>query len=838
MTRLLFSIFLVAASLNAQVSGLSNWSLFIDPGHSQTANMGVNGYSEAESNLKMALHLKDLFVSQSDIGSIWTSRTNDTEVVGLYDRSVMANNLDASWFHSIHSNASSSSISNNVLILYGESSPGVEKTPNGGKAVSFIMADVMSGTMRIPEIGGQGARGDCVFYGVSSGPYLSVNRNTQMPSELSESGFHTNPGQNNLQMNYEYARLVAYSMFWTFLDFHGIDRPYPGILTGRVRDIEGNTAINGATIRLTPNYAGDVYEEYFEVSYTTDTYESLFHKYTTNPDKLQNGFYFFEGLPDQAYEIVVSAPGYYSDTLQVEDMADRSATFKDVYLTANTPPYVITSSPAQGDTAVPSWKALKFKFNRPMNTASVENAFSLAPSQTGAFEWSTDLKIMTFTPDDTLEFETLYTIEIAGTAVDTYNHPLDGNGDGVGGDAWTIQFTTGQADMDPPVVIQSYPVNGETGVPLQPVLTVVYNERIVPDSFSEDLVVVARWASGQAVGTHAELDYVGSHSLISIYVQEQLNPGESYQIRILPGLEDLTGHSTEYVKYINFITSDISYNTIMIDNFDGDFTANWWDPKNGTSGQTQGVINDSTNYYKNTSLVVQTTASTQSMQLDYGWDPDASNWMIRLYLSGGAPQAVRFDDTYKLQAFVYGDGQGNSMRFAVDDANSSEVSPWYVVDWFGWRLLSWDMSTDSTGFWIGDGVLDGSLRMDSFQFKHTTDAGMSGTYYIDDLHLARDATVSIDPGAAMLPSDFALLPNYPNPFNPWTNIPFTLPVRSEVSVDIYNLKGELVDHVLRGSFEAGRHLTRWTAADVASGIYLIKLQAAGRTMTQKITVLK
>ena len=53
------------------------------------------------------------------------------------------------------------------------------------------------------------------------------------------------------------------------------------------------------------------------------------------------------------------------------------------------------------------------------------------------------------------------------------------------------------------------------------------------------------------------------------------------------------------------------------------------------------------------------------------------------------------------------------------------------------------------------------------------------------------AYVALDEAEDLLPFEFALLPNYPNPFNPWTSIPFTLPEQADVSVRVYDLKGDM-----------------------------------------------
>ena len=47
-----------AIPLSAQITGLSGWDICLDPGHSQTENMGIYGYSEAEKNVRVGLRLR------------------------------------------------------------------------------------------------------------------------------------------------------------------------------------------------------------------------------------------------------------------------------------------------------------------------------------------------------------------------------------------------------------------------------------------------------------------------------------------------------------------------------------------------------------------------------------------------------------------------------------------------------------------------------------------------------------------------------------------------------------------------------------------------------------
>ncbi len=95
----------------------------------------------------------------------------------------------------------------------------------------------------------------------------------------------------------------------------------------------------------------------------------------------------------------------------------------------------------------------------------------------------------------------------------------------------------------------------------------------------------------------------------------------------------------------------------------------------------------------------------------------------------------------------------------------------------------------------------------------------------------------------IVPSQFSLAQNYPNPFNPNTTIAFTLPRRSEVSVDIYNILGQKVNALLNQPMDAGVHKINWDGKDgsgktVASGIYFYRIWTDDYTEAKKMILLK
>jgi len=87
------------------------------------------------------------------------------------------------------------------------------------------------------------------------------------------------------------------------------------------------------------------------------------------------------------------------------------------------------------------------------------------------------------------------------------------------------------------------------------------------------------------------------------------------------------------------------------------------------------------------------------------------------------------------------------------------------------------------------------------------------------------------------------LSNYPNPFNPTTTIHFALPKTTQVKLEIFNVKGQLIKTFDEGLLESGNHQLIWTgkdnqAATVPSGIYLYKLTAGNDIICNKALLLK
>lgn len=86
--------------------------------------------------------------------------------------------------------------------------------------------------------------------------------------------------------------------------------------------------------------------------------------------------------------------------------------------------------------------------------------------------------------------------------------------------------------------------------------------------------------------------------------------------------------------------------------------------------------------------------------------------------------------------------------------------------------------------------------------------------------------------------EISLSQNYPNPFNPTTNIVFHLPTSEMAIVTVYNILGQKVKTLVNRQLVAGYHKVQFDGANLSSGVYFVRLQAAGQTQIRKMMLLK
>jgi len=200
------------------------------------------------------------------------------------------------------------------------------------------------------------------------------------------------------------------------------------------------------------------------------------------------------------------------------------------------------------------------------------------------------------------------------------------------------------------------------------------------------------------------------------------------------------------------------------------------------------------------------------------WDNHAANG------AGIYPSSLNKVRYSNVQGGYTGEGNKNSNPFFTDTLlyNLSDSS--HCV---GWGIDS----VQITGTWYHAPSLDYDGDPRPNPIDNFVDMGAQESPYPQVLDL-------IEENYDNLPNVFSLKQNYPNPFNPRTNIQFSIPKAEYVTLIIYNLLGQEVNTLVSEKLTPGEYKYTWDASQLASGVYIYKLEAGNFTNTKKLILLK
>jgi hypothetical protein len=135
--------------------------------------------------------------------------------------------------------------------------------------------------------------------------------------------------------------------------------------------------------------------------------------------------------------------------------------------------------------------------------------------------------------------------------------------------------------------------------------------------------------------------------------------------------------------------------------------------------------------------------------------------------------------------------------------------------------------------------------------KQTVDSGYiiigeRGRYNFDDIYIVKtDKTghaepyIGVGPSGNSVPIVFELYQNFPNPFNPITNISYELSANVQVILEVYDILGKEVSLLVNQLQKAGKYTVRFNGTNLASGMYFYRLTVDGVLVTaKKMIILK
>jgi uncharacterized lipoprotein YddW (UPF0748 family) len=515
---------------------------------------------------------------------------------------------------------------------------------------------------------------------------------------------------------------------------------------------------------------------------------------------------------------------------------------------------VITIVPPDQDT-VDVNSNIQITFSKTMNTNSFQDHVIIDPAiEMLPLTWSSDNKEVTISFLENMAYATDYTFTIERFVTDINGKQLDGNGDGTAGDDFVSYFVTKEYDDTGPKIIFSHPGQYDItdNFDVDDILSLAFDEILDENTVDENSVHIIS-GSNTIISNSIIFNSDKNQSIISIQPEIPFDPLENYTVYYENTITDTLGNPMDSTIQIDFQTEPYIYQeTIILDNFT--MSGYWWNP--GGSGSTNGV-NDAESYFESsvTDVWIPSAGSPfqkRSGKLYYVWDasfldPPGSDYLLRDYLAPGTPpKNIQFDTTYTLQCYVFGDGSGNKFRFSLSEVNGLgyplEVSKWLDIDWYGWKLIEWDLSDpNGVGSWLGNEILDGSsYYMDSFQLTHEAGNAISGTLYFKDLRVIKKEynTVGSIDGDEILPTAYYLSQNYPNPFNAQTKIDFSLAKSGLTRLTVYDLLGRKLVTLVDDNLNRGQHSISFDASNLASGLYIYVLHSNNVSLRKKMMLVK
>ena len=531
---------------------------------------------ESQSNLDKGLRLDTMLRElgfQTKLSRITNTEDDDRSLSAIVEE---ANNWDSDFMLSIHSNAGNPS--NYILQLYSGITPGDNRTyshmpanSETSRKITTLMGDnqymnEVSCWTRVPYIAGDKTFARDIM-GWSNG--YGVLRWLNVPGTISEGMMHDYLPETYRLVNIDYKRQESFYFAKTFYTwFCGKELPY-GAIGGKIHDV----------------YQKQLFPDYKPNKNTRDVLRPILKglvelwqdgqkiaSYTT--DTLYNGCYFFWDLEPGTYVVKATPDGYYpqEDTLVVENDKISYANF-GLQMKRETPPVVLDYSPKVEITdSVLVSTNLTFSFNWDMNEEETAKALQISPAVEGTVTFEDDAHTMRFKPASRFEPGVEYTITLGTGAC----HP-DATFDNHLQEPFTFKFRT--QNRGAVRVIQTYPVDGSEGVPVDAAFIAIFDGKLANSSNKYFKVYDSKGNNISPVARNVKLNGAAPAPYGSAKFELKagtLQPNSEYKMVIGAEVADVNGVIVNDPVTITFKTGDEVTSTLPILNnldtlyFEGD----------------------------------------------------------------------------------------------------------------------------------------------------------------------------------------------------------------------------------------------------------------------------
>ncbi len=327
--------------------------------------------------------------------------------------------------------------------------------------------------------------------------------------------------------------------------------------------------------------------------------------------------------------------------------------------------------------------------------------------------------------------------------------------------------------------------------------TVTYS-RGVPLVYTMTMTVQEQTITMEYTYEHQDQMLVGMSSTITMMEQTMDNTREFYT------WED--GHIVSMLMEVNVITDWMEEERATIS----------WSGDNLTQIVYESIIDD---VWENTTReTVQYDGSNPTYWLEEEWEWGTTQWI-----------------DFQQEDYTYSGGYMTECLYQIyhEGAWNNEELTYYT----------WDGG-------VPTGTLeknwDGTAWYDAYQStynydEHNNIVEVYSDEWVDGRSWEPAIKLTYGYGAAVDDGDVPVVETrvsvYPNPFNPTTNIAFTLASDSHVTLDIYNIRGQKVETLFNGHKEMGAHTITWEAK-VSSGVYFAVMNTGGEQIVRKMVLMK
>ena len=789
-----FLMMALLAVLAVNVASGQQPHVYINPGHggydSDDRNMVIYpfhqgdsaGSWESKSNLRKGLALQEILHKKGYKTSISRVTNTTSDDLALSTIVALCNQSGADVFYSIHSNATGSSSRVNFPMVFYRGYNGSPQIPNADVLAAdlepYLYASQSTVWTNNYQIWGDwdfqkdwGTQG----YGVLRGNYAVAN--------LSEGSFHDYIPEAYRLLCPAYCWMEGWNISLGADKYFGrLDDYALGVVSGNVRDdrikrLQENTSpfIVFGDDNLMPIHNATVR--------LLDAEGNEVQRCVT--DTLRNGIYLFKYVTPGTYTIEVTEPSHFTQTAPVTVSANTPS-YQNFYLKRmrDTAPEVVEYSPVwnDGDPAVKCSLPIVLSFNWDMDSVTTCGAFSIDPPVEGSFKWEDSYYRLVFTPVDAFDVNTLYTLTLKKSAEHGGGTPME--------EDFTMQFYT--QPRNHLVELAVFPYEGAPVHLKSPVVELrvdsllnTYNlfQRLrVLDSEGNELAWNKRSIKYNKRGD--------SYGFIRIPLTKNIEAGQDYHLILDVDIADTAGIHLPAARDIVFHGVDAGAEKpgmVLVEGFENafEYAIDHHPEEQGTLTLTQSD---------------DRLFGANSLQMAYDFGDRTQFYVTRL--DEAWPQ--RFVKGETLGIHVCGD-MGYNQLTACFVAGSDRVEvPLCTIDFHGWRYVSVLLDMLDSGQHYG---------LAGFKFSRGHELmGESGTIKLDNMLKIETSGI-----------DEVSLAN--------------MQVRHDgdyivVSADTWVQGVELIDMNGRAIKAAGGNCLN--VADLAHGVYLVRVHINGSTATRKL----